>query len=178
MLDDTALMTRHKEALYQWWKGTSIGFDLQVRGVLCSPEALLNFRDIFSDMSHIPLDGSFRNPARKPVEVGSEYPIIYWIFFTSKRWLASRFLNHQPLVLCHIPSMAMHLSTRRFVFFGDPQMSSDAVASRHITLQARVIRHGLPPSSAQSCCSVLGIRQILLMVQKSRRTTWNGGKTL
>ena len=38
--------------------------------MLCSPEAL--YLDIFSDMSDIPLDGSFRNPARKPVEVGSE----------------------------------------------------------------------------------------------------------
>ena len=55
--------------------------------------------DLFHNLNQDDTVDGFRNPAwRSPVEVGSEYPIIYDGFYTSKRWFSRRISGcHQQL---------------------------------------------------------------------------------
>ena len=60
------------------------------KGVLKQPE-IFSFHGEFAHINNHTVDGSTRNPARKPVEVGSLSHYLQ-VFFIHPRWLGMGFL--------------------------------------------------------------------------------------
>ena len=142
MLDDTALMTRHKEALFQWWKGASIAFDLQVRGVLCSPEALLGT----SSVTWATYRWMVRSEIRRENQLRLVVKTSHYLrdSFNIPKGGCSGCMSESSTSSCMPRPMAMAMAASfQHDVCCDPQMSSDAVASRHITLQAKPVFFGI-----------------------------------